>query len=86
MERALAIPELLGMILRYADKASQTSANLVCKAWSKVATAALWEDNVPLHSLLKNLCGEVPCVPIEHGPETTPDGFALLVSSTTFAV
>jgi F-box-like len=42
--RALRIPELLDMIFRFLDDASNASNARVCRQWSEIALDTLWRD------------------------------------------
>lgn len=51
MYRVLCIPELLDMIFRFLDDASNASNARVCRQWSEIALDTLWRDVDDLYRL-----------------------------------
>jgi hypothetical protein len=51
MHRVLGIPELLDMIFRFLDDASNASNARVCRQWSEIALDTLWKDVNDLYRL-----------------------------------
>jgi F-box-like len=51
MHRVLGIPELLDMVFRFLDDASNASNARVCRQWSEIALDMLWRDVNDLYRL-----------------------------------
>ena len=51
MHRVLCIPELLDMVFRFLDDASNASNARVCRQWSEIALDTLWRDVDDLYRL-----------------------------------
>ena len=51
MHRVFGIPELLDMVFRFLDDASNASNVRVCRQWSEIALDTLWRDVNDLHRL-----------------------------------
>jgi hypothetical protein len=51
MHRILGIPELLDMVFRFLDEASNASNARICRQWSEIALDTLWRDVNDLHRL-----------------------------------
>ncbi|RDB16527.1 hypothetical protein Hypma_002894 [Hypsizygus marmoreus] len=69
VHRVLDIPELLDMILRFLDDASNASNARVCKQWSEMALDILWHDVRDLHRLFGLLA------PLQ---KTSDDGYSFV--------